>query len=46
MILIAGNVLQNVEAEAAFESIFSRSTEPLECKTEVTAFLNHIITEP
>lgn len=39
------NFLQTVEAEGAFESIFSRSAKPLECKTEVSAFLNRI-TEP
>jgi DNA-directed RNA polymerase-3 subunit RPC5 len=30
------------ESESAFEAVFSQSTEPLECKTEVTAFLKHI----
>ncbi|KIM85382.1 hypothetical protein PILCRDRAFT_359891 [Piloderma croceum F 1598] len=34
--------VETADSESAFEAVFSQSAEPLECKTEVTAFLKHI----
>jgi len=36
------DAVQTEESAQAFEAVFSRSGEPLECKTELAAFLNDI----